>query len=131
ERVDAALDNGVLLEGFRVPAGPLRPGDTLPITLLWRVQRAPGDARWKVFTHLLDAQQRVVAQRDSEPVDGLEPSNSWQAGQSIEDHYGIPLPADLPAGTYDVEIGMYLGDHRATFVGGGDHLVLRTMTVSR
>jgi hypothetical protein len=131
ERVDAALDNGVLLEGFRVPAGPLGPGDTLPITLLWRVQRAPGDARWKVFTHLLDAQQRVVAQRDSEPVDGLEPTNSWQAGQSVEDHYGIPLPADLPAGTYDVEIGMYLGDHRATFVGGGDHLVLRTMTVSR
>ena len=130
EHVDLALDNGITLDSYRLPAGAVRPGETLPITLLWRVQRAPGDTRWKVFTHLLDGQQQVVAQRDSEPVDALEPTNTWQAGQSIEDHYGIPIPADLPAGDYVLEVGMYVGDHRATFVGRGDHLVLKTLTIS-
>jgi hypothetical protein len=129
ERLDLPLDNGVRLDGYQLPSGPLKPGDTLPITLLWRAEASPGAVPWKVFTHLLDAQQHVVAQRDSEPVEGLQPTTTWQPGQLIEDHYGIAVPSDLAAGSYRLEVGMYQGDHRATFAGRGDHLVLTTIEV--
>jgi hypothetical protein len=48
----------------------------------------------------------------------------------VEDHYGITLPPDLAPGSYVVEIGMYQGDHRATFQGRGDHLILGRVEVS-
>jgi hypothetical protein len=129
QAVNLPLDNGVVLDSYRAPMSGLKPGDTLPITLVWRAVESPGPVPWKVFTHVLDEQQHVVAQRDSEPVDRLQPTTSWQPGQVVEDHYGITLPPDVPAGSYTLEIGMYQGDHRATFQGRGDHLVLGSVQV--
>ena len=129
-RVDLPLSNGVVLDAYQLPTGPLKPGETLPLSLVWRTQEAPGSVPWKVFTHLLDAQQKVVAQRDSEPLGGLQPTTTWQPGDVVEDHYGIALPPDLPAGSYTLEIGMYQGDRRATFSGEGDHLVLGSIGVN-
>jgi hypothetical protein len=129
QAVSLPLDNGVVLDSYRAPLSGLRAGDTLPITLVWRTVEAPGPVPWKVFTHVLDAEQHVVAQRDSEPVDRLQPTTAWQPGQVVEDHYGITLPPDLAPGSYTLEIGMYQGDHRATFQGRGDHLVLGTVQV--
>ena len=129
QAVELPLDNGVVLASYRASTGGLRPGDTLAVTLVWRAEQAPGPVPWKVFTHVLDEQQHVVAQRDSEPVDRLQPTTHWQPGQVVEDHYGITLPADMQPGTYVLEIGMYQGDHRATFLGHGDHLVLGTVQV--
>ena len=96
---------------------------------MWRADRGPTADHWKVFTHLLDASSQVVAQRDAEPADNLRPTTSWQPGERIEDNYGIVIPADLPAGNYTLEIGMYQGETRAVFEGQGDHLVLGQVQV--
>jgi len=130
EGMDAALDNGVNLDGYRLSAQSLRPGDTLALTLLWR-STSPTQTRWKVFTHLLDGSSKIVAQRDAEPADNLKPTSSWQAGEVVEDNYGILVPPDLPTGAYTLEIGMYSGETRAQFVGRGDHLVLGQVQVTR
>jgi hypothetical protein len=129
QQLSVPLDNGVVLDSYRAQMNGLKPGDTLPITLVWRAVESPGPVPWKVFTHVLDEEQHVVAQRDSEPVDRLQPTTSWQPGQVVEDHYGITLPADLVPGSYTLEIGMYQGDHRATFQGRGDHLILGSVDV--
>jgi hypothetical protein len=128
-KVDAALDNGVVLDAYRIGSRTLRPGDTLELTLVWRDAQGPTADRWKVFTHLLDASSRVVAQRDAEPADNLRPTTAWNRGEQIEDNYGIAIPADLPPGSYTLEIGMYDGDHRAVFDGQADHLVLGQVDV--
>jgi mannosyltransferase len=129
ERVHAALDNGIVLEGYRLSSRSLKPGETLALTLLWRADSAPSAEHWKVFTHLLNGGSQVVAQRDAEPVDNLRPTTSWEPGERIEDNYGITVPPNLPAGSYTLEIGMYAGDIRAAFAGQGDHLVLGQIEV--
>jgi mannosyltransferase len=123
------LDNGIVLEGYRLASRSLKPGETLALTLVWRADQAPTADRWKVFTHILDAGSKVVAQRDAEPADNLRPTTTWQPGERIDDNYGIVVPADLPAGSYTLEIGMYAGEKRATFQGQGDHLVLGQIQV--
>src|SRR5437870_482292 len=128
QRVDATLDNGIVLEGYRLGSRSLKPGETLALTLLWRAD-GPTTDRWKVFTHLLDGASLVVAQRDAEPADNLRPTTSWKPGERIEDNYGITVPPNLPAGSYTLEIGMYAGERRSAFNGQGDHLVLGTIEV--
>jgi hypothetical protein len=128
-RVDTPLDNGVVLEGYRLAAAPLKPGETLALTLLWRADSGPTLARWKVFTHLLDGGSLVVAQRDAEPADNLRPTTTWKPGERIEDNYGIVIPPNLPSGSYSLEIGMYDGENRSVFNGHGDHLVLGQVQV--
>jgi mannosyltransferase len=123
-KVDAALDNGIVLDGYRLASRTLKPGETLALTLVWRAARGPTADRWKVFTHLLDSGSAVVAQRDAEPADNLRPTTSWRKGEQVEDNYGIAIPSTLPAGRYTLEIGMYAGERRSTFDGQSDHLVL-------
>jgi hypothetical protein len=72
----------------------------------------------------------VVAQRDAEPGDTRRPTSTWQPGERIEDNYGILVPEELPAGSYTLEIGMYDGEHRATFSGRGNALVLGQVQVT-
>jgi 4-amino-4-deoxy-L-arabinose transferase-like glycosyltransferase len=129
EQLDAALDNGIVLDGYRIGSRTLRPGDTLDLTLMWRAADGPTSDRWKVFTHLLDASSSVVAQRDAEPADNLRPTTTWQTGERIQDNYGIAIPSDLPAGQYTLEIGMYDGDRRSKVDGGADHLILGQVQV--
>jgi mannosyltransferase len=129
QRVDTPLDNGIVLEGYRLASRSLKPGETLALTLVWRADRGPTSDHWKVFTHLLDGDSSVVAQRDAEPADNLRPTTSWRPGERIDDNYGIVVPDSLAAGSYTLEIGMYAGERRSTFVGHGDHLVLGQVEV--
>jgi hypothetical protein len=124
EKVDAALDNGIVLDAFRLGSRTVKPGETLALTLVWRASRGATVDRWKVFTHLLDSSSLVVAQRDAEPADNLRPTTTWKLGEQVEDNYGIVIPASLPAGSYTLEVGMYDGARRSTFDGKSDHLVL-------
>ncbi len=129
ERLDVELDNGIVLEGYRLPSRTLKPGETLALTLVWRAE-GPTATPWKVFTHLVDGEPSVVAQRDAEPADNLRPTTGWKPGERIEDNYGILVPDELPAGAYMLEIGMYSGEQRAHFDGQGDHLVLGQVQVT-
>ena len=130
QKVDAALDNGIVLDAYRLGSRTVRPGETLALTLVWRAARGPTADRWKVFTHLLDGASGVVAQRDTEPADNLRPTTSWRPGEQIEDNYGIAIPEDLPPGSYTLEVGMYEGNKRSLFDGDhGDHLVLGQVQV--
>jgi hypothetical protein len=128
-KVDAALDNGIVLDVYRIGSRTLQPGGTLDLTLVWRAANGPTADHWKVFTHLLDGDSHVVAQRDAEPADNLRPTTGWKRGEQIEDNYGIAIPDNLPAGTYTLEIGMYDGDRRSIFDGKADHLDLGEVSV--
>jgi mannosyltransferase len=129
QRIDTPLDNGIVLEGYRLASRALKPGETMALTLVWRADGGATADRWKVFTHLLDGASLVVAQRDAEPADDLRPTTTWKPGERIEDNYGIVVPPNLPAGTYTLEIGMYDGEKRAIFNDQGDHLVLGQVQV--
>ncbi len=78
----------------------------LDVTLFWRGER--GVLRpYTVFNHLLNEQGELVAQQDNWPVNGQWPPTCWQAGETVVDHYTIPLPDDLPPGVYTLLTGWY------------------------
>ena len=56
--------------------------------------------------------------RDSPPGNASLPTSRWQPGWRIIDEYAMLLPADLPAGSYDIKIGMYQADGQRLPTGG-------------
>lgn len=102
----AEWENGISLQRIGLVEDTLQLGQIVRLELLWQAAE-PVQERYKVFVHLLGPEGQVVAQRDSEPVDGTRPTTSWQRGEPIADRYGLWLPADLPAGDYRLVAGLY------------------------
>ncbi len=131
------------LLGFALsPAdGAVRRGGTLTLWLDWRLsQRA--DRRVTFFAHLLGSAFNpatsgpVWAGRDAEPLDGGLPATQWWTGEAIRDELRLEVPADAPAGEYQIEIGAYpTGDAQRLAVAGdgadeGNRRVLLNVVVS-
>ena len=102
---EANLNDQILLLGADLPSGELSPGETLRLTLYWQ-SLAATDVPYSVFVHLA-AGENVVAQVNAEPVGGTRPTTGWVPGEFVSDPYEITLPADLPVGSYTIEVGMY------------------------
>jgi hypothetical protein len=83
-------------------------GSSLSFTLHWQAS-APVDFDYTTFAHLLDAQGNKVAQLDWQPHDrmGVLPTSAWPQGWPVIDTQQLPLPPDLPAGDYFLQIGVY------------------------
>ncbi len=80
--------------------------DLWELTLYWRCESAM-TTDYKVFTHVLDGDERVWGQKDSMPDEGRHPTSGWAPGEVISDHYNIPMEPGTPPGAYLVEVGMY------------------------
>jgi 4-amino-4-deoxy-L-arabinose transferase-like glycosyltransferase len=101
------LGGEIMLVGYSLDTAMARPGEPLLLTLYWQAI-GPVSHSYTVFTHLLDAQAVVQAQMDGQPVGGTRPTNTWEPGEMIADHYALMLPESLAPGDYELEIGMYL-----------------------
>jgi hypothetical protein len=104
--VRANLGDCVTLLGYDLAEAQVTPGGTLHLTLYWQAQQ-PMETSYKVFTHLLDAQNRIWGQKDSIPVGDTYPTTSWLPGEIVIDRYEISIKPDTPAGEYVLEAGMY------------------------
>jgi 4-amino-4-deoxy-L-arabinose transferase-like glycosyltransferase len=104
--VAANLGNEALLIGYGLSAQKIKAGETLGLTLYWQAL-AEMEKRYTVFTHLLDAENRIVAQMDSEPLGGIHPTTEWQFGEIVRDNYGLAIAPDTLPGEYLLEVGMY------------------------
>ena len=105
EPIGAVFENGVEL----VAAGILddaQPGEPLRLALDWRVME-PADDSVVVFAHLVYGGGQLVAQRDAVPGNGLFPVEDWEPGELVRDQFALLLPPELPAGTYEVQVGIY------------------------
>lgn len=92
--------------GYELHHSPFKSGGQIYLTLYWQaLDRIDED--YTVFTHLLDSEGRLRAQKDNPPVNGLLPTSAWETGEIIQDRYIIPLGPELPPGDYQLEIGMY------------------------
>ncbi|MGA9350829.1 MAG: hypothetical protein WBW48_18770 [Anaerolineae bacterium] len=104
--VAANLDNKALLIGYSLSTQEIEASETLLLTLYWQAL-AEMDKRYTVFTHLLNADNRIVAQMDSEPLGGTHPTAEWQLGEIVRDNYGLLIAPETPPGEYLLEVGMY------------------------
>jgi hypothetical protein len=65
---------------------------------------------YTVFTHLVDAGDHIVAQKDNPPVDGFYSTTKWEVGEIVRDQYDLVIPSDAPSGEYRLNVGMYLAE---------------------
>ena len=82
-------------------------GDDLQVTLWWHALGEP-DKDYTVFLHLLDDQDKLLAQDDSIPAGGDSPTAIWQEGDVIRDQHHITDAAQaktLLVGLYDPPTG--------------------------
>ncbi len=48
-----------------------------------------------------------IAQGDGQPLDGRYPTTVWDMGEVIPDNHVLSLPDPLPAGPYQLLVGLY------------------------
>lgn len=104
--VAANLGHKALLLSYSSGTQEIEAGETFILTLYWQAL-AEMERRYTVFTHLLDADNRIVGQMDGEPLGGTHPTTEWQFGATVLDNYGLLVAPDTPPGEYLLEAGMY------------------------
>jgi hypothetical protein len=104
------FDDQVELAGWYIDPPEPKTGARITITLYWRALKKV-TRTWKVFMHIDAPGARVHG--DHEPVEGLYPTNNWNAGDLIRDVYSVPFAMSNPPGRYTVWAGLYSGDTRA------------------
>lgn len=91
--------------------------------ILWWEALKPADKEYSVFIHLWDeANQRAVMIFGGQPVSGAwqvwygvpgehfsqpYPTPLWQAGEIVKDEWRVSVPEDVPAGEYELRVGLF------------------------
>jgi 4-amino-4-deoxy-L-arabinose transferase-like glycosyltransferase len=134
--LDLSLGDAVALRGYALAADAVEAGDILQLTLFWQAQGQPVE-RYKVFVQLLDSANHIVGQLDTEPGGNLLPTDTWQAGQTVTDRYGVLVQPGTPPGEHRLIVGMYslsTGARLPVVQHGeslGDHAMLGLVEVAR
>lgn len=104
--IQANLADRVRLIGYDLPAGPVRPGAEIKLTLYWQVlNKVGGD--YTVFIHLLDGNDVQIGQGDGPPLNNTYPTSFWAAGESLADAHRLTIPANAAPGRYRIAVGLY------------------------
>jgi mannosyltransferase len=131
--LDVRFGDSIRLKGYSLWGDAVAPGDILQLALFWQTDAAVA-ARYKVFVHVLDAGENILAQVDREPGGGLVPTTIWQPGQTVVDRYGLAIPSNVSPGRYRIAIGLYSFDGARLNVrgtSGEDRLILGEVVVER
>jgi hypothetical protein len=104
--LDYRFGPAIRLLDYNLATPSLNPGGELHLVLYWQAD-AKLEQNYTVFVHILNATGELVAQYDTMPRDDAFPTTHWTVGPLIDDVHIVSLPADIPAGTYQVEIGLY------------------------
>jgi hypothetical protein len=94
--------------GYDIAAPDLRvqPGDMVTLTLYYR-SLAPTPADLTRFVHLYAPATGMIAQHDSLPTGGLNPTWAWQPGEVIADQVTLTIGADAAPGAARLLLGFY------------------------
>jgi hypothetical protein len=105
---ESATPVGAAFEGVGVLAGftLTQTQETLALALAWQATTTP-QVGYHVFVHLEGEGGRVWAQSDGVPAGWNRPTTGWLSGEYVLDEHRLALPADLPAGTYTLYVGLY------------------------
>ncbi|MCS6841453.1 MAG: glycosyltransferase family 39 protein [Roseiflexus sp.] len=104
--LSADFGDAIHLLGYDLDASAVRSSNALTITLEWHAH-APVGADYFLFIHVLNERAERVAQIDVPLDTGRWPSRMWRPGRFFSTLHRVPLPPDLPAGTYRLAMGIY------------------------
>ncbi len=101
------FQGGIDLIGYDLGPDPIRPGDTITLTLYWK-SREPVPANYQVFVHLTTLPQHTWGQSDKlNPGD--YPTTRWPQDRYVLDRHTLTIPPGTPPGEYTLRVGLW--DH--------------------
>jgi mannosyltransferase len=135
---DVRLGDAIHLIGYDLPQTQFRAGDTVPLTLYWRADRAIGTS-YTAFVHLVGAQfnpkqnNPLWGQIDHVPREGAYPTTAWLPNEIVPDAYRVSIDAGAPPGTYKIEVGLYdpATGARLPVDRGGDSVIVAEIEITR
>jgi hypothetical protein len=101
--INANFDDQAALVGYTLGPRVARPGETIRLTLYWRIL-APIKTDYRIFAHVLGVENQVWANSDILPT---IPTSQWQPGQVVTDIHDLNIGLTTPPDFYDIEVGMY------------------------
>jgi hypothetical protein len=103
---NTTFNGEIALNSYRLSPSAVKPGAALCVELNWEALKTPAED-YTVYIHVSDPEGKLIAQNDMQPRNGFAPTTQWKTGEKISDKHGLILPANLPAGEYNVRIGLY------------------------
>ena len=106
---DVEFGAAIHLIGYDLDTAAVIPGNSLNLTFYWRTSKPPQD-NYSLFVHLVPAgSDQQIAQVDSAPDRPERPTLTWTDTDEtlISQPFTLTVPADAPAGDYDLRIGLY------------------------
>lgn len=101
----AAFDY-INLISVQLPTAPLNPGATLDTVWTWRPQASEYRDHYRAVVRFLHEQSDYVLRLDFDLGTPEHPSSVWPAHYPITQRVRSLLPADLPQGTYRVQLAL-------------------------
>ncbi|HEY4720641.1 MAG TPA: hypothetical protein VII92_02240, partial [Anaerolineae bacterium] len=100
--IDAAFGNSIDLLGMTEEQG-----DPYQVTLFW--QALSSERRnYHIRLRLIDAAGTVWWEdQGAHPVGGYYPTGAWAQGEIVPDFHEIAVEPFVPAGSYDLEVGLF------------------------
>ena len=104
--LQANLGGAAEVQAVHLSAATVRPGDVLRVTVYWQpLDFTPGP--YTAFLHLVAPDGTILAQQDLYPGGGTYLTDGWVLGRPFVDTYYLHLPADAPATTAELRLGLY------------------------
>lgn len=132
----ARFGDAIEMVGYDVAQTTFRAGQPFDVKLYWHALK-PADKAYTAFVHVLDANGRVIGQKDAAPLNGEAPTDSWQKDEYIADTFTFAIAENAPAGAASLEIGFYdpvsgqrLAVTNANSAGQGDHVLIKGLMVA-
>ncbi|MGC9333930.1 MAG: glycosyltransferase family 39 protein [Anaerolineae bacterium] len=113
----------ITLAGYDLSDATTVPGSHLEVSLHWHTIDTP-EANYHSFVHLLDAEDKILAQHDGAPGEGQLPTLGWLPAEYVIDRHSLYLPPELPPGEYRLVAGLY---EPISGFRPGDEVVLDTL----
>lgn len=99
------FDGGFALSGVTIPA-TIQRGETATLQFAWQTIKQPA-SEYTQFIHLFHQESDAIFTLDRPPFDGKFLTIDWLPGIVMRDELTLALPDNLPAGLYDLRMGMY------------------------
>jgi hypothetical protein len=108
-----------------VNAGTVSRNHAAQIDLWWSALKPPPQD-YTVVAFMLDSHDILRVRDDRMP--GV-PTTQWQVGTLYFDRHSLPIPADLPLGTYQLAVKVYITDRHWLPVDGNEYVVIGAIRV--
>jgi hypothetical protein len=104
--VGAVLGGGTELIGYDMPESAM-PGETLLLTVYWRVTASLPQGTYVGFVHLFDPAAALSVQDDHLLGGESYPLGAWRADEVVVETYALEVPEEAVLGHYTLRAGVY------------------------